>query len=55
MFIVSKALLILSATVIEGGYIWLNPSATVLFNVCSAITVERCVLYSCCVCVFAVM
>ena len=36
MFIVSKALLILSATVIvrAGGVIWLNPFATVLFSVC---------------------
>ena len=34
MFIVSKALLISSATVIvrAGGAIWLNPFATVLFN-----------------------
>ena len=41
MFIVSKALLISSATVIvrAGGAIWLNPFATVLFTVCSAITV----------------
>ena len=31
---------------------WLNPFATVLFNVCNAITVECCVLYSCCVSVF---
>ena len=54
MFIVSKALLISSATVIVrvGGAIWLNPFATVLFNVCSAITVECCVLYPCYVCVF---
>ena len=38
MFIVSKASLISSATVIvrPGGAIWLNPFATVLFNVCSA-------------------
>ena len=42
MFIVSKALLISSATVIvrTGGAIWLNPFATVLFSVCSAVTVE---------------
>ena len=42
MFIVSKALLISSATVIvrAGGAIWLNP-----FTVCSAVTVECCVLY----------
>ena len=36
IFIVSKALLISSATVIvrAGGAIWLNPYATALFNVC---------------------
>ena len=56
MFIVSKVLLISSATVIvrTEGAIWLNPFATVLFNVHSAITVECCVLYPCCVGVFAV-
>ena len=50
MFIVSKALLISSATVIfrVGGAIWLNPFATVLFSVCSAVTVECCVWYVCC-------
>ena len=50
-FIVSKALLILSAIVIvrAGGAICLNPFTTVLFTVCSAVTVECCVLYSCCV------
>ena len=44
MFIVSKALLISSASVIvcAGGAIWLNPFATVLFGVCSAVTVECC-------------
>ena len=44
MFIVSKALLISSATVIvrAGGAIWLNPFATVLFTVCSAVTVVLC-------------
>ena len=51
MFIVSKALLISSATVIvcAGGAIWLNPFATVLF---SAITVEFCtrVAWVCSVC-----
>ena len=54
MFIVWKALLISSATVIvyTGVAIWLNPFATVLFTVCSAITVEYCVLYPCCVDVF---
>ena len=40
MFIVLKALLISSATVIvrTGGAIWLNSLATVLFNVCSSVT-----------------
>ena len=54
MFIVPKALLISSATVIvrAGGAIWLNPFATVLFSVCSAVTVECCVLYPCCMGVF---
>ena len=45
MFIVSKALLISSTTVI-----WLNPFATVLFSVCSAVTVECCVAWACLVC-----
>ena len=50
MFIVSKALVISSATVIvrAGGAIWLNPFATMLFSVCSGVTVECCVLYPCC-------
>ena len=51
MFIVSKALLIWSATVIvhvEGAF------ATVLFTVCSSVTVECCVLYPCCVGVFGI-
>ena len=45
MFTVSKALLISSATVIVhvGGAIWLNPFATVLLSVCSAVTIECCV------------
>ena len=45
MFIVSTALLILSATVIvrAGGTILLNPFATVLFSVYSAVIVECCV------------
>ena len=50
MFIVSKVLLISSATVIVrtgGGGIWLNPFATVLFNVCVSVTVECYVLYPC--------
>ena len=56
MFIVSEALLISSATatviVRAGGSIWLNPFATMLFSVCSAVTVECCVLYPCCMGVF---
>ena len=54
MFILSKALLILSTTVIVrvGGAIWLNPFAMVLFPVGSTVTVECCVLYPCCVGVF---
>ena len=55
MFIVSKALLISSATVIfaqGGGGIWLNPFATVLFSVCSTVTEECCVVYPCCMGVF---
>ena len=53
---VSKALLISSATVIvhAGGAILLNPFATVLFSVCSAVTVECCVCtrvaWACLVC-----
>ena len=59
MFIVSKALLISCVTVIVrlGRAIWLNPFATMLFTVCSAVTV-CCVWYPCCVsvfCMFAVM
>ena len=52
MFIVSKAVLISSATVIvrAWGAIWLNPFATVLFSVCSAVTVDCCGLYPCCLC-----
>ena len=37
------------------GSIWLKPFASVLFNVCIAVTVdcvECCVLYPCCVGVF---
>ena len=36
------------------GAIWLNPFATVLFNVCSAVTAECCDLKPCCVGVFGV-
>ena len=54
MFIVSKALLISSATVIvrAGGAIWLNPFATVLLSVYSAVIVDCCVLYPFCMGVF---
>ena len=54
MFIVSKALLISSATVIvrAGRVIWLNPFATVLFSVYSGVTVLCCVLCPCCMGVF---
>ena len=54
MFIVSKALFISSDTVIvrAGVPIRLNPYAMVLFSVCSAVTVECCVLYTCCMGVF---
>ena len=47
MFIVSKALLISSTkvSVRARGAIWLNPFATVLFSVCSAVTVECCVAF----------
>ena len=57
MNVVSKALLISSATVIvrAEGAIWLNTFATVLFTVCISVTVECCVLYPCCMGVFAVM
>ena len=57
MFIVSKALLVSSATVISRarGAIWLNPFATLSFSVCSAVTVECCVLYPCCMGVFSMV
>ena len=55
MFIVSKTLLISSATVIVRTEvaIWLNPFATVLFIGCSAVTVVLCfapVLHGCVCC-----
>ena len=54
MLIVSKYLLTSSATLIvrAGGAIWLNPFGTVLFSVCTTVTIECCVLYPCCVGVF---
>ena len=53
MFIVLKALLISSATVIvrAGGAIWLYPFSTVLFSVCSTVTVVLC-FYPFCMGVF---
>ena len=49
-----NTLLISNATVIvrAGGAIWSNPFATVLLSVCSAVTVECCALYPCCIGVF---
>ena len=57
MLFLSKALLISSAAVIvrAGEAIWVNPFATMVFNLCSAVPVECCILYPCCVGVFAVM
>ena len=44
MFIVSKALVISSATMMvrTGEAIWLNPFATVVFSVCSAVCLFVC-------------
>ena len=57
MFIVSKTLLIKIAAVIvlTWGAIKLNPFATVWFTMCSAVTVECCVLYPCYMCVFGML
>ena len=57
IFIMSKALFISSAIMIvrTGGAIWLNPFSTVLFSVCSAVTVECCVLYPSCMGVFGMV
>ena len=57
MFIEPKVFLIPSATEIvrAWGAIWLNPGVVVVYTVCSADGTESCVLYSCCVGVFAVM
>ena len=56
IFIVSKVLPISSATVFvrAGGTIWLIFFAMVIFSVCSAVTVECCVLYPCCMGVFGI-
>ena len=37
------------------GAIWMNPFATVLFNVCNAVSIECCVLYPCCVCLVCLL
>ena len=57
MSVVLKALLISSDTVTvrAGGDTRLNPSATVLLTVCSAVTAEYCVLYPCRVGVFGML
>ena len=54
MFTVPKALLMSSATVMvrAGGAIWLNPFVTVLL---SAVTVECCILYPCCMGMFSIV
>ena len=55
MFIMSKALLISSATVIvrAGRAIWLNPFDTVLFSLSNAVTVEcRVLVLHGCVCCY---
>ena len=54
MFIVSKALLISSATVIVRamGAIWFNPFAKVLFTVCCSITIEYYIAWECLVYLF---
>ena len=48
-------IIIITVIVRAGRAICLNPFVTVLFNVCSVVTVECCVLYQCYVGVFAVM
>ena len=51
-FQISGCMFIATVIVRAGRAIWLNPFATVLFSVCSAVTVECCVLYPCCMDVF---
>ena len=49
-FLISVCMLIVSSatvTVRAGGAIWLNPFATELFSVCSAVTIECCFDPSC--------
>ena len=55
MLIVSKAHIECYSGCLRSGAMWLNPFATVLFTVCSAITVKCFVLYPCCLGMFAVM
>ena len=59
MFVCSSFLIIVCTLIVvivrAGGDIWLNHFATVLFSVCSAVTVECCVLYPCWMGMFAVM
>ena len=57
MFIVWQTSLISSTTVIvrAEGAIWLNPFAKVLFNVCSALSVEWCAWCPCCVSGFGML
>ena len=52
MFIVLKALIISSDTVIVHAGGSNLQFATVLLNVCSAVTVKCCLVYPCCVGVF---
>ena len=56
MFIVSKPFVHIEcySDCWSRGAIWLNPFATVLFSVCSAVIVECFVLYPCCVGVFGI-
>ena len=47
---ISSAIVIVRAV----GAIWLNHFITVLFSLCSAVTVQCCVLYPCCMGVFGI-
>ena len=51
MFVCSRFLISVCMFIVSKAY-WLNPFAKVLFSVCSAVTVECCVLYPCCMGVF---
>ena len=52
MFTVSNALLMSNAMVRVGGMGWLNPVATVLLMLCSAVFVECLILNPSCVVMF---